>query len=66
VGNSAKLLRRRDVLRLVGVDAVTLWRWRKAGTFPAPVKITRQTLRWREADIANWLERHRMVEGGGQ
>lgn len=66
MGNAATLLRRKDVLRLIRVNAVTLWRWRKAGTFPAPIKITRQTLRWREADIANWLECHRLTEGGAQ
>lgn len=64
MGNSASLLRRKEVLRLIGVDASTLWRWRKAGAFPAPVKVTRQTLRWRETDIANWLEAHRRAEGG--
>lgn len=66
MGNSASLLRRKEVLRLIGVDASTLWRWRKASAFPAPVKMTRQTLRWRESDIANWLESHRRSEGGAK
>jgi prophage regulatory protein len=48
---------------MIGVDAATLWRWRKAGIFPAPVKITRQTLRWREADLLAWLESRRAGKG---
>jgi predicted DNA-binding transcriptional regulator AlpA len=64
VGQSATLLRKDEVLRIIGVNASTLWRWRKAGAFPAPFKVTRQTLRWRESDIANWLESHRRAEGG--
>lgn len=66
MGPSVTLLRRHEVLRIIGVNAVTLWRWRKAGAFPAPVKVTRQTLSWRESDIANWLEAHRRVEGGAR
>jgi predicted DNA-binding transcriptional regulator AlpA len=66
VGQSVTLLCRNEVLRVIGVNASTLWRWRKAGAFPAPFKVTRRTLRWRETDIANWLESHRRAEGGAK
>lgn len=66
MGKCVTLLRREEVLRIIGINAATLWRWRKTGDFPSPVKLSRQTLRWREPDIAAWLESRRMKEGVGK
>ncbi len=66
MGKSVTLLRKEEVLRIIGIDPVTLWRWRKAGAFPAPVRLSRQTLRWREPDIAAWLESRCVGEGVGK
>lgn len=58
------LLRRADVLRLLDVDPSTLWRWRKAGVFPSPIKLTSGNLRWRKKDVDAWLESRCVPEGG--
>jgi prophage regulatory protein len=40
----------------------SLWRHVKAGTFPAPVKISERITAWRRDDLVSWLER----QGGVQ
>jgi excisionase family DNA binding protein len=40
-----------EVCRYFRVTRRTLQRWVKDGTFPAPVRIGRGTVRWRAADV---------------
>lgn len=47
--------READVLALVGCSKATLWRWRRAGRFPAPVELGPNTLAWRREDIEDWI-----------
>lgn len=51
-----KLLSRQEVARIVGVGTVSLWRWERAGLFPARVQIGPRRVGWRESDIENWIE----------
>ena len=62
VENSSDLLKRADVLGLLDIDPATLWRWRKSGNFPAPIKLTRGNLRWRKKDVTAWLESRRVSD----
>lgn len=32
----------------------SIWRWRRDGEFPAPIKLGGRTTRWRLADIEGW------------
>lgn len=59
----AVFLRRADVLKLLGVNNATLFRWRKAGKFPPPMKLTAGSLRWRKTDVDAWLESRLTMEG---
>jgi prophage regulatory protein len=34
----------------------TVWRWVKAGLFPAPVKIGPNSVAWKEHEIEEWAE----------
>ncbi len=36
-------------------SAPTLWRKVKAGTFPAPVKLSDRVTAWRVSDVRKWL-----------
>ena len=51
-----QLLRPVQVASLLGVDRTTIWRWCRAGTFPAPIKIGRSATGFRQSDVAAWLE----------
>lgn len=37
-----------------GVSKDTIWRWRRGGEFPPPVKLGGRTSRWRLSDIEAW------------
>ena len=39
----------------VPFSAATLWRNVRAGTFPAPVKLSQRVTAWRIADIRRWM-----------
>lgn len=51
------LLTQREVMKLTGFRSRTsLYRRSKGGTFPKPVKLGLGQIRWREADIASWIQ----------
>ncbi len=58
-------LRQPQVLRSIPVSRSTLWRWVKAGTFPAPVKLSVHVSAWRVADVRRWIT-ERTATGGGR
>lgn len=41
---------------IVPFSAPTLWRKVKAGTFPAPVKLSARCTAWRVEDVRAWME----------
>ena len=53
-----RFLRLRDVLQLVGVSRATLYRWVKAGLFPAPRPLTStgSIVAWPSTEIENWIK----------
>lgn len=52
----AALLRVPDLCEMLGVSRKTLWAWRRAGTFPEPVRLGERLIAWRPEDITRWLE----------
>ncbi|GGG65650.1 hypothetical protein GCM10011415_10540 [Salipiger pallidus] len=42
-----------------GVSKDSIWRWKREGEFPAPVKLGGNTTRWRLADIEDYEGRLR-------
>jgi prophage regulatory protein len=36
------------------ISHATLWRWVKAGKFPAPVKLGERVTAWRNEDLHSW------------
>jgi prophage regulatory protein len=49
------LLRQRDVCRLLQVSRSTLFRWERAGAFPARLRVGPGIVAWRKSDIDDWL-----------
>jgi prophage regulatory protein len=46
-----------DIMTLTGIKSRnTIWRKVKEATFPAPVRLGRNLVRWREQDIRSWIE----------
>ena len=50
-----RLIGRKEVLILIGISNATLWRWIKAGRFPAPLKIGKKKVAWRSSVLATWI-----------
>lgn len=48
---------------VVPFSSATLWRKVKAGTFPAPVKLSERVTAWRVEDVREWLNSPKV--GGG-
>jgi prophage regulatory protein len=46
---------------IVPVSAATLWRWVKAGKFPAPVKLSERVTAWSVESVRAWLESHKVT-----
>ena len=50
------LLTYREVEQLTGLSHSTIFRKVRDGTFPAPVKVGKRALRWRESDVRAWID----------
>ena len=46
-----RLLRAKDVARLLNVSQRSVWRLRNDGFLPEPVRISKTLVRWRQSDI---------------
>ena len=53
---TTRLLRRPQVLERVPVSETTLWRYVKAGTFPRPVRLGKNSVAWRADDVNAWID----------
>lgn len=50
-----RILRFHELSRLVGLGRTTIYAGIKAGTFPAPVKLSAHAVGWRASAIAAWI-----------
>jgi len=51
-----RLLRLPVVKERTALSPATIWRERRAGRFPQPVRISPGAVAWREGDIDTWIE----------
>ena len=52
---TTRIMRPKEVCRVIGVSRSTLERWRRSGVFPTPQKLGPQVVGWREATVDEWL-----------
>ena len=57
-----RLLRRREVERITGLSRSSIYRQMQAGDFPWPLRVGPSAVRWKESDIAAWLESRPVAE----
>jgi prophage regulatory protein len=52
-------LRKKEVVRRVGVTDVTLWKWTQQGKFPMPYKlnpgVNGSPIAWKESEVDEWM-----------
>ena len=51
-----RILRPKAVCDRLSISRTTLWRKQKDGTFPAPVRLGKNSIGWRESAIQDWLD----------
>jgi len=51
-----KFYRIAEVTSLVGVSEPTIWRRVKDGSFPAPVRVSKRAVAWRQSDLREWAD----------
>jgi len=54
--DSKKIFRKPVVLQRVPVSGTTIWRMVRDGEFPAPLRLSKNTVGWLESDIEAWIE----------
>ena len=65
VGSMTTLLTRREVESRFGLSRTTIYRLMREGRFPEPIRIGDRAVRWREAEIASWLDSRPRSHGDG-
>jgi len=54
--NSDRVLRRKQLLELIGVSCATQWRMERAGQFPARIKLGKGSVGWHLTEVEEWLK----------
>ena len=49
------VLRKKQVLAMVGLSASTIYTLQKSGAFPEPLKLSERATGWLTSDIEHWL-----------
>jgi len=52
----SKILRKPEVVDLVGLSYTTLWRMEKSGDFPGRVVLGPRSMGWFQDEILDWLD----------
>jgi prophage regulatory protein len=60
--DSLQFLRVNDVCNLLRISKPTLWRLRRANSFPEPTEVTDRVIAWRRSEVEAWL---RTRDGAG-
>ena len=58
-----RLMRRREVEKILGISRSSIYRLMQEGRFPRPVRIGPAAVRWRASDITAWLESRPVATG---
>jgi prophage regulatory protein len=51
-----RILRPRELAGYVGLSLATLWRLRRAGSLPEPIRLSANCVGWRTSTVDAWLE----------
>jgi prophage regulatory protein len=54
-----RIMRRKEILELLGVSNTTLWDWIRAGKFPAPISLGPNSRAWLADEIDDLIDRRR-------
>lgn len=58
-----RIIRGKELSKMLNLSPTTIWRMRRAGQFPEPVSIPVRAVGWEEATIHEWVESRKVVGG---
>ena len=50
-----RLIRKPELLSIVGHSDATVWRWEKEGLFPKRLRVGKNTAAWLESEVYGWI-----------
>jgi len=53
---TTRFLRRKEILEIIGVSNVTLWRWIDKGAFPKSYQLGENSVGWKDNEVNEWIE----------
>ena len=57
-----RLVRMKELSRIVGYKPWSIYRLIRLGNFPRPVKLGQRAVAWRESDISDWIDSREVTE----
>ena len=51
-----RVMRKKEVLTIVGLSDVSVWRQEQVGTFPRRIRLGGNSVGWLKSEIDGWLE----------
>jgi predicted DNA-binding transcriptional regulator AlpA len=54
--NENRVIRRKQLLEMIGVSSVTQWRMEKAGLFPARRRLGTGSVGWILSEVEEWIK----------
>lgn len=58
-----RIMRPAEVFKAVGLSGATVWRLRRRGEFPSPVRLSANRIGWHEDAVNEWIASRQKVEG---
>ena len=52
-----KIIRKHDLLKIIGVSHPTIWRWEKRGNFPKRIPLGKNSTGWLASEIKAWMKK---------
>lgn len=59
------ILRRKQLIEIIGISYTTLWRMEKAGDFPARIRLGRRAVGWHLDEVEEWLKTRERYQAKG-
>jgi prophage regulatory protein len=56
-----RVIRRKELLKLIGVSSATQWRMEKAGEFPARRRLGKASVGWLLSEVEAWQQSRERV-----
>ena len=52
-----RIIRKPELLQILGVSHPSVWRWEKAGLFPKRISLGTNSSGWLESEVTAWLNK---------